>query len=406
MDKKRQLLFFLFVAVFLGIAQSIDSAVLNNYLSDTYHITVTQRTLLEFPRELPGFLVVFIAAALISLGDVRIAAVANIAAAIGMLGMGFLSPDFNVLFIWLLLYSAGQHVYMPMSNSIAMNLSTRENMGKVLGRINGVNTAAFLVTSIILALIFKFFKLDYKLAFGIGVAALFIAGLIIFKMEAHKVKTKRAILIRKEYKLFYYLSIVFGARKQIFITFGPWVLIKVFGQGVSTFAILGFIIAGIGIFIKPWIGGLIDKKGEKFVLMAEAIGLVIVCTGYATALGIEGLTGIKSLALVLTCGFFVADQILAAASMARSTYLKKIALDQEDVSPTLSMGISMDHVVSMVIPVLGGVVWNAFGYEFVFLLGTIIAVGNFYLAKRIKTDKPESPQGLLIDSAEMGVLKD
>ena len=385
LERRKQLLFFLFAAAFVGIAQSIDAAILNNYLNDTYHISVSQRTLLEFPRELPGFLVVFIAAALMSLGDVRIAAVANIFAAIGMLGMGFLSPDFNVLLFWLILYSAGQHVYMPMSNSIAMGLADRRNMGKVLGKINGVNTAAFLVGSIVTAVLFKWMNVSYKTAFAMGGIAFLLAAVMVFKMTPHKIKTKRPILIRKEYKLFYILNIVFGARKQIFITFGPWVLIKIFGQSVSTFAILGFIIASIGMFVKPYVGHLIDLKGERFVLIAEAIGLAMVCTGYAVAGTLEHAFGIAHFALIFTCACFVLDQVLTAAGMARATYLKKIAVNPEDVSPTLSMGLSMDHLVSMVVPWIGGLIWSAFGYEVVFLVGTMIAGINFFLARKIDT---------------------
>jgi len=385
LERRRQLLFFLFAAAFVGVAQSIDSAVLNNYLSDTYHITVSQRTLLEFPRELPGFLVVFIAAALMSLGDVRIAAVANTVAAVGLASMAFLSPNFNVLLIWLLLYSAGQHVYMPMSNSIAMNLADRENMGKVLGRINGVNTAAFLVTSIVTAILFKWFHLNYKIAFAAGSVALIGAAIVTFQMQSHKVKTKQPLVMRKEYKLFYIMNIVLGARKQIFLTFGPWVLIKIFGQSVTTFAILGFAIAGLGMFVKPFVGTLIDQRGEKFVLVTEAIGMGIVCIGYAVAGNLEKAFSIPHFALVMTCACFVIDQVLSAAGMARATYLKKIAIKPEDVSPTLSMGISMDHMVAMIVPWLGGLVWSLFGYEMVFVLGTFIAMMNFYLANKIDT---------------------
>ena len=76
--------------------------------------------------------------------------------------------------------------------------------------------------------------------------------------------------------------------------------------------------------------------------------------------------------------------MLNATSMARATYLKKIAVDPADVSPTLSMGLSIDHAVSMVVPWLGSLVWNAFGYEYVFVFGALIAVGNLLLTRRIR----------------------
>ena len=383
--KKRDLLLFLAASALLGVSHSIDASVFNNFLSDTFGMTVSQRTLLEFPRELPGFLVVFVSGALLFLGDVRIAAAANIIAAVGMLGLGYLSFDFGVMIIWMTLYSMGQHLYMPVSSSIGMNLADKNNMGKVLGRINGVNTAAYLVTSLVTALLFRLVKVNYKVAFTFGAAAFVISAILIFTMTPHRVKGARfKIILRREYSLYYWLSVIYGARKQIFVTFGPWVLIKVFSQGVSTFAMLGFAIAAIGMFFKPYVGYLIDKKGERFVLAGEAIILICICTLYATAKTIAWGTGFAELALYITCGCYVVDQLLNAVGMARATYLKKIALEPSDVSPTLSMGVSVDHLVSMIVPWLGSFVWNIYGYEYVFMAGACIALANLILTRKIR----------------------
>jgi len=386
--KNRDLILFMLASAFIGISQSIDASVFNNYLSDTFHLTVSQRTILEFPRELPGFLVVFVSGALLFLGDVRIASLANMLAAFGLLGLGHFASDYYSMMIWMTVYSMGQHLFMPMSNSIGMNLAEEGNLGRVLGRINGLNTAAFLGTSLITAFIFRFVKVNYSVAFTVGALAFICACLLILFMTPHKPKVKvKKLFFRKEYKLFYWLNVLYGARKQIFITFGPWVLIKIFSQGVSTFAVLGFFTAGIGIIFKPYIGNLIDKKGEKFVLASEAIALIVICAGYAFAEGVSGLFGIGGAALLIICACFVADQLMSATSIARATYLKKIALSPEDVSPTLSMGLSIDHAVSMVVPWLGSLVWNAFGYQYVFVLGALIAVGNLLLTRYIDTEK-------------------
>ena len=386
--KKKDFILFLVASAILGISQSIDSSVFNNFLNDTFHITVLQRSLLEIPRELPGFLVVFVSGILLFLGDVRIAFVANILAAVGMMGMGFLSSSYGNMIIWLTLYSMGTHLFMPVSSSIGMNLSDGKNMGKKLGVINGVNTAAFLVTSLSTWVIFRHVKVNYRIALLVGAVAFLGSALMLFFMTPHReAKKSKRLIIRKEYSLFYFLSILFGARKQIFITFGPWVLIKIFNQGVSTFAILGFVIAGIGIFFKPLIGHLIDKLGERFILMAEAVALVIVCTGYGLSKSFMNSIGRGDWAIYIIFACFIMDQLLVAVGMARATYLKKIALASEDVSPTLSMGISMDHAVSMFVPFLGAYIWNAFGYEYVFLGGACIAIANFFLASRVNTEK-------------------
>lgn len=386
--KNRDLILFMLASAFVGISQSIDSAVFNNFLNDTFHVTVSQRTIMEFPREFPGFLVVFVSGLLIFMGDVRMASIANMLAALGMLGLGFLSRDFYVMTAWMTVYSMGTHLFMPLSNSIGMSLAEGSNMGKVLGRINGLNTAAFLVTSLVTALLFRYVRVNYSIAFTIGALAFVASSVMILMMKPHKPKVSgRKLFLRREYSLFYWLNVLYGARKQIFLTFGPWVLIKVFNQGVSTFAVLGFFIAGLGIVFKPFVGYLVDKKGERFVLAGEAAALIFICMGYAFAKPLETLIGLDRAALFITAGCFVIDQLLNAVTIARATYLRKIALRDEDVSPTLSMGISIDHVVAMVVPWLGSLVWNAFGYELVFILGACIAFINLLSTRRIKIVK-------------------
>ncbi len=183
--KNRDLILFMLASAFIGISQSIDASVFNNYLSDTFHLTVSQRTILEFPRELPGFLVVFVSGALLFLGDVRIASVANMLAALGLLGLGHFSSDYYTMMVWMTVYSMGQHLFMPMSNSIGMNMAENGGLGKILGRINALNTAAFLGTSLMTALIFKFVKVNYKVAFTVGALSFICSCVLILFMTPH-----------------------------------------------------------------------------------------------------------------------------------------------------------------------------------------------------------------------------
>jgi hypothetical protein len=383
---KRNFVLFLLASAAVGISQSIDTSFFNNFLNDSYHLSITQRTLLEIPREFPGFAVVFVTGLLFAFGDIRTAAVANLLGGLGALGLAFWSPEYLPMIGWLTVYSMGQHLFMPMSNSIGMDLAADGHIGRRLGQINSVNTAVFLVTSLATALLFRFIKIDYHLAFSFSAAAFFLSAVLILSMTPHSEKRigKRFVL-RKEYKVFYGLNILYGARKQIFITFGPWVLIKIFGQGVATFAILSFLIAGLGIVFKPFIGHLIDHVGERFVLAGEAVSLIIICLGYAFTQGLLANLGMGRITLYVICALFVLDQMLASVSMARATYLKKIALSDEDVSPTLSMGITLDHMVSMFVPFLGGFVWTVLGYQYVFICGAAIATLNLLLTTRMKT---------------------
>lgn len=394
---KRDFTLFLLASALLGITQSIDNSFFNNFLNDTFTLSISQRTLLEIPREFPGFAVVFVSTLLLFLGDVRVAAVANVLAAFGMLGMGFFSSELNVMVIWLLTYSMGMHLFMPVSNSIVMNLSDQANMGKRLGQVNAANTFVFLVANLTFALVFRNIRVTYQGVYLIGAIAFIGSAALLMFMTPHAPKEKSKgfkLVFKKEYTLFYLLNILFGARKQIFITFAPWVLIKVFNQGVSTFAILGFFIAGLGIFFKPFVGHLIDKVGERFVLAGEAAILIFICLGYAFSKSFFEGIGKGGLALYVIFACFIIDQMLMAAGMARATYLKKIAVLPEDVSPTLSMGTTLDHILSMIVPFVGGFIWLKLGYEYVFVGGAVIAVINLFTTSRIKVTRFSAESGI------------
>jgi predicted MFS family arabinose efflux permease len=176
---------------------------------------------------------------------------------------------------------------------------------------------------------------------------------------------------------------LYGARKQIFITFGPWVLVDVFKQPVTTMTILFLIVAIIGIFVKPWVGHLIDKMGEKFVLSGEAFLFFFTCLLYAFA---EDLFSYPvAIACIYIC--YVTDFTLDSVSMARITYMKKIAIKPEDVSPSLSLGISLDHIVTIFLPILGGWAWykgGHGGYKYVFMGGAVVALLNFISSRKIR----------------------
>jgi len=383
----RNYLLFLLSTAFIGIAQSVDGATLTNYLKENLGMMILQRSALEFPRELPGLLVVVVIGMLSSLGDVKTSVIANILAALGMFSLGIIPPEYSLAVMSIFIYNMGTHIYMPMSNSIGMSFATAGDLGQKLGRMNAVNTLALVVSSVVLWGLFKFIHISYTTAFTIGAVAFLLAAVCLMGIKStQQVKKNNRFVFRKEYGLYYWLCVLFGARKQIFITFGPWVLVDVFRQQVTTMTMLFFIISVTGIFLKPWIGRMIDQLGEKFVLSSEAIAFFFVCLGYAFA---EDLFS-PQLAILVICTCYVLDQSMNSVSMARATYMKKLAIVPEDVSPSLSLGTSIDHLVTMFLPILGGWVWyngGAHGYKYVFIGGAVIALLNLVSARFIQLNK-------------------
>ncbi|MCE5287270.1 MAG: MFS transporter [Pelosinus sp.] len=385
-EMDRNYLLFLLSTAFVGIAQSVDGATLTNYLKDGLGMMILERSALEFPRELPGLLMVFIIGSLAFLGDVKTMLVGNILSAIGMLALGLIPPEYSLVVVSIFVYNMGTHIYMPLSNSIGMSFASAGDLGKKLGRMNAVNTFTLVVSSAILWGLYKFWHISFMTAFSIGAVAFLLAAVPLFFMQpVNSVKKPRRFIYRQEYGLYYWLSVLYGARKQIFITFGPWVLVDVFRQSVTTMTMLFFIVSTLGIFTKPWIGHMIDRLGERFVLMAEATGCFLVCLGYAFAADLFA----AETALLVICICYVLDQMMNAVSMARATYMRKIAVKPEDISPSLSLGTSIDHLVTVFLPIFGGLVWynsGPNGYKYVFLGGAVIALLNFISARFIKTN--------------------
>ena len=333
------------------------------------------------PRETPGLLTVVFAALLFFIGSRRRAAWALLLCSVGLALMGTLSLHYAVMLCWLFVFSMGQHLWLPLSSSIGMELATAGGDGKRLGQLNAVRNAAAIVGSGLVFVLFWLFPLPLEAGFWMASATFLVGSLVLFRLTPdapHQAKVYWNF--PKVYRRYYALTVLYGSRKQIFLTFAPWVLVSVLGQPVTVIAILLTIGGVLGIVFQPVLGRAIDAWGEKTVLALEAFLLIFVCAAYA--LGPLVLPPFWALLVASTC--FLMDQILMSVGMARATYLKKIARTPEEVTPTLTMAVSVDHLFSISVALGGGVLWFAFGFWTVFLFGAVIAATNLVTALGIK----------------------
>ena len=377
----RELIFFAVSALMLGMAFSMMDATFNNYLNEKFALSGFERSFLEFPRELPGFLVVFVSAALWFLCSRRLAVVSMLFGAVGALLIGFASSSYWVMVIWLFIYSVGNHLYMPVASTIGMELARVGQAGRRLGQLNAIRNAAAVLGSFIVFLGFRYLGFTFQHTFAIIAIFLVIAAVLLYQMTPEKVTERRGYLqLHKEYRLFYILNVISGARKQLFITFAPWVLVQVFEQPTQIMATLFTLGGVIGIVFQPLLGWAVDKFGERFVLSSEAVILVFVCFGYGFAKFIFPAES----AFLVVCGCFLVDQMIFSVSMARATYLKKIARQPADIQPALTAAVTIDHVFSISAALIGGLIWNSFGFQYVFLMGAVLAVINFFTARQVR----------------------
>lgn len=384
LDKRRELALFVAACFVMGTAYSIVESIFNNFLNERFSLTGFERSFLEFPREIPGCLVSFVSAALFFLCSRRLGAVSMALGLAGTLLIGFASKTYHIMVGWLFIYSLGQHLFIPLSSTIGMELAEEGKVASRLGQLNAIRNLAAVVGSFAVFIGFNTFGLTFSHTFLMASSAFFLATILMMAMKPEKTHHPRVHLkLHRNYRLYYLLSVLYGSRKQIFLTFGPWVLVTVFSQPTQMIAKLLTIGGIIGILFQPFLGWFIDQAGERLTLLCEAFLLIFVCAAYGLARTLFP----ERIAFLVTCVCFLLDQMLMSVNMARSTYMKKIAVDPSHVQPALTASVAIDHVFSISVALLGGIIWNLFGYEYVFLMGSLIAVANFIAAWHIRIPK-------------------
>jgi len=375
----------LIATLFFGAASGIFVATLNNYLAEVHNLSAEARGWLELPRELPGFLILFVAGAMLTVfRETQMAAAAMLLTAVGAVGLGFLAPTHAALVIFIVIWSLGDHIIFAVEGPIGLKLADGGKEGRRLGQFGGARNLGTIVGVGCIFVLARFLGDRFEIFYAIAAASALMAGVMYAGLKTGKGDTpSRRIVLKKRYHLFYAISALFGIRKQIFLAFGAWVLVEIHGVSVSTIALLYFTAATLGVVLRPLLGEVVDWLGERTVLAVDELLLLGICLTYAFAGDV--LQG--SWVLYALYAAYIFDMVLFALRVARTTYLKKIAEDPSDITPTISMGITIDHAVAMTLPILSGYIWEAYGFRWVFILAGTIALVGFFVCLRIPSKK-------------------
>ncbi len=392
---RREMVLYLLITGMTGLALAMSDTVFPNYFKEVYHVGAAQRGFIEFPRELPGLLCLGVTAALAFVGDIRLAMITQLLSFAGLLILGVTTPSFSVMLVFLFINSLGMHVYMPLSDSIGMDIIREENVGRRMGQFNAVRTACLMLGGLVVFFGFRYgwlsFKTPVKLVFIIGAALFLVVLALIIVLQRTLGKqplgtTKMRLVFRREYRFYYMLAILNGAHKQIMYVFGPWVLIELLSSQTDTMSLLSVAASFLGIFFMPLLGRWLDRFGTTKLMMAEALTLmgVYVLFGLLSA-GFETGTILRSGAPVIAAfALYIAGRLSMQFGMVRTIYLKNIAVEPGDITPTLSTGISLDHVVAITAAAAGGWVWETWGAQYVFFIAMGLSLFNMVIAAYIK----------------------
>lgn len=396
---KSLLIYFIIIAL-TALALGFSNDVMNPYFNDAYNASAYQRGVIELPRELPGVLVLFFIAVLSVFSDIKLSILAQALSIVGIGVLGLVTPSFSVMLIFIFINSLGMHMFFPLQDSIGMSLVEGDNLGKRMGQFKGISTTFTMIGAIF---VFWGFRSGF-LSFNQGQNWLFIISafltfavllllIILNKINKHTIKSYKKInfIFRKEYKYYYTLVIMFGVQKQIMIVYGPWVLLNLLNKKADTLAILTIIGSFIGIFFIPAIGRWIDRFGVKKFLYIDALSFigVYLIFGLLTAGYSSGKLATAGISVLFAYALFILDRMSNQFGMIRTIYLKTIAVLPTDITPTLSLGQSMDHVVSIACAFLGGIVWTTLGPQYIFLFAALLSLVNLYVAIKVKLPTKE-----------------
>jgi predicted MFS family arabinose efflux permease len=271
-----------------------------------------------------------------------------------------------------------------------MSLTTEERAGSVLGHIAAVTSGGSLAAMLLVLVTFQFDWLSFDTTFALcGVLALAGALAIVRFPQLRdgrpdpSPRQREPIVVRREYRYYYLLSLLDGGRQQIFFSFGLWVLVNRYGLDVPA---VSSVLIGVGLLntlIGRPVGRLVDRYGEAPVLAVVNVGYVIALAGYAL---------VDNPVVAVAC-YVVYSVIFPVSGIGAATYLRKVAVADE-IAPSLAMGLTLQHAAAVVVPIVTGFVLNFVGYQIPFLVAGGFAILTFFATRRLAPEQQKSPRRL------------
>ncbi len=392
-NRRRAVRLFLAVLALTALANGLGNNIFSNYFNEVFHIDSVQRGFIEIPRESPGILCMVLVAALGLLGNLWMSVVAQALILIGFLVMGWLSPSYGTMLVFLFIHSLGMHLFMPLSDAISMDLAEKGRVGSTLGKFKSVDTLFNMLAAVMVFFGFRtgFFSfekntiLPFVLAAEVTAGAIFLLICMAQLMPQSGAVKNHKLLFRKRYMPYYMVTLAYGCQKRIKIVFAPWVIINLLGQGADTVALLTIVVHLAGTWLSPVLGSMLDRLGVKKMLWIEAVYIVISFSlmGLLAGMLSGGSFDLGDWQTWLVFGAYVLCILFERFNMVHSYMMRSIALDPGEVTQTLSVGVSVDHVMAIIASPIMGLIWNAWGVQYVFHLAAVFALFQIAAAAMI-----------------------
>ncbi len=369
--------FLLLVSIIVPIAFSTWMALLNNFVIEKASFDGSDIGLLQSVREVPGFLSFTAVFVLLFVREQRFMLISLGMLTLGTALTGYFPTLYGLLFTTLLM-STGFHYFETLKQSLSLQWLSKDEAPEMLGKFISVGALASLITYGALWLMLEQLKLDFKtvylIAGGIGFVLILVMAFA-FPQFKSTVPQNKKLVLRKRYWLYYALTFMSGARRQIFTVFAGFLMVEKFGYSAADITLLFLINYLFNFLFAKRIGRFIGVVGERKALMFEYVGLIFVFVGY-------GLVQTAEWAAAL----YVVDHLFFALALAIKTYFQKIA-DPADMASTAGVAFTINHIAAVVIPVTFGVIWLV-SPSSVFYIGAGMAAISLLFSLNIPA-KPE-----------------
>lgn len=364
--------FLMVLTIFSTVGLQAYLMLFNNFAVEMVGLDGKHIGILQSVREFPGFLALLAVFVMMIIQEHRLSALSVMLLGIGIFLTG-MAPFFGGLVLTTLIMSFGFHYFETTNQSLTLQYFDTATSPKVLGRLRSLAAASNIAAGILIISFSAFLK--YAQMYAVIGILVVMAALWAFTRNPtsrHLVPQRKKMVIRRRYGLFYFLTFMAGARRQIFMSFAILLLVQKFHFSVQEVAALFVVNNAINFFLSPSIGKAILRFGERKVLSLEYFSLIAIFVAYAA-------TSSKALVVVL----YILDHIFFTFSMAIRTYFQKVA-DPKDIAPSMAVGFTINHIAAVVLPTIGGFLWMV-DYRIPFWAGAIMSLVSLAAVQKIRT---------------------
>ncbi|MCK4763287.1 MAG: MFS transporter [Candidatus Aminicenantes bacterium] len=342
----------------------------NNFAVETVGLAGNHIGIIQSAREIPGFLALLVVFILLFIKEYRISALSILTMGAGVAAAGLL-PSYGGVILTTMVMSFGFHYYETTNQSLTLQYFSRETSPWVLGKLRSFSAAANIAVGVFIFLTAPF--LSYAQLFPvIGLLLMTGATWALFQDPTQKdiPPQRKKMIFKKKYRLYYFLTFMAGARRQIFVAFAVFLLVKKFNFSVREITVLFVVNNIINYFASPLIGRAIIKYGERKVLSLEYFSLIFIFLAYAVVQ--------QKLVMAL---LYIFDHLFFNFSIAIRTYFQKTG-DPRDIAPSMAVGFTINHIAAVALPVVGGFLWMI-DYRIPFIGGAFFSLISLLAVQKI-----------------------